>query len=104
MSERRVTVTDCPGGPLLVRGADEVVAPDGTTAPTNRAVVALCRCNRSERMPWCDTSHRKRRRPRSTDDGAPDGTPDQASDHTDDDTDDDTGDRATHRAAGSAGR
>lgn len=62
MSERRVVVTDCPGGPLLVRGADEVVGVDGTTAAVERAVVAVCRCGRSERMPWCDDSHRDRRR------------------------------------------
>lgn len=63
MSEqRRVVVTDCPGGPLLVRGADEVVGLDGTTAPVERAVVAVCRCGRSDRMPWCDDSHRDRRR------------------------------------------
>lgn len=62
MSARRVTVTECPGGPLLVRGADEVVGFDGTVAPVERSVVALCRCGRSERMPWCDASHRDRRR------------------------------------------
>ena len=61
--KRRVTVIDCPRGPLLVRGADEVVGFDGSTAPTNRAVVAVCRCGRSARLPWCDDSHRARRRP-----------------------------------------
>ena len=59
---RRVSVTPCPGGPLLIRGADEVVGPDGEVAATDRAVVALCRCGRSERLPWCDDSHRERRR------------------------------------------
>jgi CDGSH-type Zn-finger protein len=62
--KRRVTVIDCPGGPVLVRGADEVVGFDGITAETNRAVVAVCRCGRSERLPWCDDSHRARRRRR----------------------------------------
>lgn len=62
MSARRVSVTDCPGGPLLVRGADEVVGPGGEVATTERAVVALCRCGRSERLPWCDASHRAKRR------------------------------------------
>ena len=62
MSARRVTVTDCPGGPLLIRGADEVVGIDGTVGTADRAVVALCRCGRSERLPWCDDSHRAKRR------------------------------------------
>jgi len=59
---KRVSVIECPGGPLLVRGADEVVGVDGQVTATDRAVVALCRCNRSDRMPWCDDSHRTRRR------------------------------------------
>ncbi|GAA1528656.1 CDGSH iron-sulfur domain-containing protein [Nocardioides humi] len=63
---RRVTVTECPGGPLLIRGADEVVGIDGTAAPVERAVVALCRCGRSDRLPWCDDSHRDRRRRRTS--------------------------------------
>lgn len=62
MSERRVTVTDCPGGPLLIRGADEVVGLDGQVTATDRPIVALCRCGRSDRLPWCDASHRARRR------------------------------------------
>ncbi|MFC5728535.1 MULTISPECIES: CDGSH iron-sulfur domain-containing protein [Nocardioides] len=62
MSARRVTVQDCPGGPLLIRGADEVVAADGTVAEATRPVVAVCRCGRSARLPWCDASHRAKRR------------------------------------------
>ncbi|KRB77924.1 hypothetical protein ASE01_07020 [Nocardioides sp. Root190] len=62
MSARRVSVTECPGGPLLVRGADEIEGPDGTITATDRSVVALCRCGRSDRLPWCDASHRDRKR------------------------------------------
>jgi CDGSH-type Zn-finger protein len=68
MTGRRVSVTECPGGPLLVRGADEVVGIDGTVATADRAVVALCRCGRSERLPWCDDSHRAKRRRKKKDD------------------------------------
>ncbi len=57
-----MSVTDCPGGPILVRGADEVVGIDGTVTPVERAVVAVCKCGRSDRLPWCDDSHRDRRR------------------------------------------
>jgi CDGSH-type Zn-finger protein len=55
---RRVTVE--PGGPVLVDGPVEIVLPDGTTARSDRFVVAVCACRRSKRYPFCDTSHRKR--------------------------------------------
>ena len=54
----RVRVSACPDGPLLVRGADEVTDEDGVVHPVTRPVVALCRCERSQRMPWCDGTHR----------------------------------------------
>lgn len=57
---RRVVVV--PGGPLLVEGPLEVVLPDGTVRICDRPVVALCACRRSRRHPFCDTSHRHRRR------------------------------------------
>lgn len=62
MSKRRVSVQEIAGGPLLVRGADEVVSADGSVGEATRSVVAVCRCGRSDRMPWCDASHRARRR------------------------------------------
>lgn len=63
---RRVTVQECPGGPLLVRGADEIVGADGSVAETTRSVVAVCRCGRSDRLPWCDASHRDRKKPKKS--------------------------------------
>ena len=54
----QVSTEHCPGGPLLVRGATEVVDDDGTTHPVTRPVVALCTCVRSQRMPWCDSTHK----------------------------------------------
>lgn len=57
---RRVTVD--PEGPLLVEGPVEVVGADGTVSRSDRFVVALCTCRRSRTQPWCDTSHRRRRR------------------------------------------
>lgn len=50
------------GGPLLVEGPVEVVLPDGTTRMCERPVIALCACRRSLRLPFCDTSHRRRQR------------------------------------------
>lgn len=58
-----VRTSDCPGGPLLVRGADEVVSPEGEHVEVRRAVVALCRCDASTIRPWCDGSHKVVRTP-----------------------------------------
>ena len=55
---RRVAVE--PSGPILVDGQVEIELPDGTTARSDRFVVAICACRRSKRYPFCDTSHRKR--------------------------------------------
>ncbi|KQY51630.1 MULTISPECIES: CDGSH iron-sulfur domain-containing protein [unclassified Nocardioides] len=48
----------CPGGPLLVRGAATWVDSDGIEHPVTRPVVAVCRCERSQRLPWCDGTHK----------------------------------------------
>ncbi|MTD53504.1 CDGSH iron-sulfur domain-containing protein [Amycolatopsis pithecellobii] len=60
-AERRRVRID-PGGPVLVEGPVELTLPDGTTVSSDRFVVAVCVCRRSKRYPFCDTSHRKRRR------------------------------------------
>ena len=52
-----VTITPYADGPLIVRGAFEIVAPDGTRIDPGRDVVALCRCGRSMLKPFCDGSH-----------------------------------------------
>ena len=48
-------------GPFLVRGPFEVVGEDGTKL-TDRRVVALCGCGRSRLAPFCDGTHKRRRR------------------------------------------
>lgn len=58
MTGDRVTLTPCGGGPLLLRGADAVVDGEGREHAVERPVVALCRCERSGRLPWCDGTHR----------------------------------------------
>ena len=45
---------------MLVEGPVEVELEDGTVVVSDRFVVAICRCRRSGRYPWCDTSHRRR--------------------------------------------
>ncbi len=53
-----VVVRMCPGGPLLVRGADTVLDEDGAEHEVTRPVVALCACGKSARKPWCDSTHK----------------------------------------------
>ncbi|MEV6196517.1 CDGSH iron-sulfur domain-containing protein [Streptomyces sp. NPDC051920] len=45
---------------MLIDGPVEVVLDDGSTATSERMVVAVCTCGRSRNYPWCDTSHRSR--------------------------------------------
>ncbi|MEU6060826.1 CDGSH iron-sulfur domain-containing protein [Streptomyces sp. NPDC047097] len=58
-----VRVVVDPEGPLLLEGPVEIELPDGSTACSDRFMVAVCTCRRSRRYPWCDTSHRRRTRP-----------------------------------------
>ncbi|MDX3752086.1 CDGSH iron-sulfur domain-containing protein [Streptomyces sp. AK08-02] len=62
-SERPRRVRVQRDGPLLVEGPVEVVGEDGEVAVSDRFTVALCTCRRSRDFPWCDTSHRRRRKP-----------------------------------------
>jgi len=55
-------VTECPAGPLLVRGDFEIQDSDGDLVPKNRETVALCRCAGSRIKPWCDGTHKLLRR------------------------------------------
>jgi CDGSH-type Zn-finger protein len=55
---RGVVVRVCPGGPLLVRGADTVRDEAGEEHEVTRPVVALCACGKSARKPWCDSTHK----------------------------------------------
>jgi hypothetical protein len=53
-----VEVRLCPAGPMLIRGATSVRDPEGQTHPVERPVVALCRCGKTARAPWCDGTHK----------------------------------------------
>lgn len=52
------TISPYEDGPLIVRGSFEIVGPDGDPVDCGRRTVALCRCGRSARKPFCDGSHR----------------------------------------------
>jgi CDGSH-type Zn-finger protein len=58
MSESGATVTPYEDGPLLVRGTFTIVTPDGQRIEPGRGTVALCRCGKSARKPFCDGSHK----------------------------------------------
>lgn len=60
-SEPRRVIVD-PEGPVLVEGPVEIVMEDGSVVVSDRFMVALCACRRSRRRPFCDTSHRGKRR------------------------------------------
>lgn len=49
----------CPDGPMLLSGEGvTVVTEDGREVTAQRRTVAVCRCGRSARAPWCDGSHK----------------------------------------------
>jgi CDGSH-type Zn-finger protein len=52
-----------PHGPRLVRGIESIQDADGIVHPVTRPVVALCRCEKSSRLPWCDGTHKVIPRP-----------------------------------------
>lgn len=56
--EGEVTVVCCKDGPLLVRGASVVRDESGQPHQVTRPVVAVCRCGKSSRQPWCDGTHK----------------------------------------------
>ena len=53
-----VTTDPCEDGPVLVRHADAVIDGDGKAHEVTRPVVAVCGCDKSQRMPWCDSTHK----------------------------------------------
>ena len=48
----------CPGGPMLLRGRHLVEDAEGVPHETTRPVTAVCRCERSASLPWCDGRHK----------------------------------------------
>ncbi len=48
---------------MLLSGDVVVVTEDGREVTAERRTVAVCRCGRSARAPWCDGSHKLLTRP-----------------------------------------
>jgi CDGSH iron-sulfur domain-containing protein 3 len=56
MADTTIKVSD--NGPYLVQGSFSLTDPDGNVFET-RETIALCRCGRSEKKPFCDGTHNK---------------------------------------------
>jgi CDGSH-type Zn-finger protein len=54
----RATISPYTDGPLIVRGDFDIVSATGEPVPTDRRVVALCRCGVSSIKPFCDGTHK----------------------------------------------
>jgi CDGSH-type Zn-finger protein len=52
------TIVPYEDGPLLIRGAFELLTQDGQPIEAGRATVALCRCGLSANKPFCDGTHK----------------------------------------------
>lgn len=48
-----------PQGPVLVSGPVRIEMPGGDVIESDRFMVAICTCRRSDDYPLCDTSHRR---------------------------------------------
>jgi CDGSH-type Zn-finger protein len=55
---RPARITPYRDGPLLVRGPFTITDQDGNDVEIHQANVALCRCGRSRRKPFCDGTHK----------------------------------------------
>jgi CDGSH-type Zn-finger protein len=53
-----VVITPYRDGPLLVRGPFTLRDQDGSVIDPGREVVALCRCGKTRRPPFCDSTHK----------------------------------------------
>jgi CDGSH-type Zn-finger protein len=51
-------ITPYRDGPLLVRGAFTLTDQDGNEIEVRNRTIALCRCGRSRRKPFCDGMHK----------------------------------------------
>jgi CDGSH-type Zn-finger protein len=57
-AELAAIISICEDGPLIIRGNFELrEMADGRRINTERRVIALCRCGRSQIKPFCDGSH-----------------------------------------------
>lgn len=58
MSDATARITPYRDGPLLVRGSFTLADQDGHEIAVDHGTIALCRCGRSRRKPFCDGMHK----------------------------------------------
>jgi CDGSH-type Zn-finger protein len=75
---RPTRITPYRDGPLLVRGPFSITDQEGNDIEVHQGTVALCRCGRSRRKPFCDGMHKA---VGFRAESAPDVAADQASSH-----------------------
>jgi CDGSH-type Zn-finger protein len=51
-------ITPYRDGPLVVRGPFTITDQDGNAIEVHQRTIALCRCGRSRRKPFCDGMHK----------------------------------------------
>jgi CDGSH-type Zn-finger protein len=56
--KNQVIITPYRDGPLLVRGPITLLDADGSEIAPGRDPIALCRCGKSARKPFCDGTHK----------------------------------------------
>lgn len=58
MADTRIRIRD--NGPLVIEGPIMVVDAEGNALPlpTDKPLVALCRCGASSKKPFCDGTHK----------------------------------------------
>lgn len=58
MPDEPTKITPYRNGPYLVRGSFVVCDQDGNEIESQRPVIALCRCGKSQIRPFCDGTHK----------------------------------------------
>jgi CDGSH-type Zn-finger protein len=51
-------ITPYRNGPYLIRGPFTLADQDGNEIEVGRRIVALCRCGKSRKRPFCDGTHK----------------------------------------------
>ena len=56
-----ITIRLRDNGPMLIEGAVQILDAEGKPFAANpdKPVIALCRCGKSENMPYCDGHHKE---------------------------------------------
>ena len=57
MADQEVVIVPYKDGPYVIRGPVVLQDQDGTSITLNRRTIALCRCGKSRRRPFCDGTH-----------------------------------------------